>query len=281
MALIEILFAASKQVTIYHVMLLRRSPCAAPLAEKVAKIYVFPEVFAGARDLGSSGVRVAQTKPGIHRPASSYLWMVMVGDTSFALFNRRWSLLIPFTPGYSQDIHLSECNDGSWCRGANSRGRECCQQGQGLFIANGEASRTNPNDTAASTSSSASSPSNSTSTGTKIGIGVGVGLGAIAVIALTLIIFLRRRRQLSQEIEIDDTKQAPMHNPDCDESLMPLSTTIYSTGDYQADSAELDSRSSWKAQSRQSYLSYRASALQDGPAELPSERSPPKPSEFA
>jgi hypothetical protein len=281
MALIEMLFPAPKKVTIYHVMLLRRSPCAAPSAEKVTKIYVFLEVFAGARHLGSSGVRVAQTRPGIHRSASSYLWMVKVGDTSFALFNFYWSLLTPFTPGYSQDVNLSECNDGSWCKGANSSGGECCQQGQGFFIVNGEATRTNPNDMAASTSSSASSSSNSTSMGTKIGIGVGVGLGAIAVIALTLIIFLRQRRQLSQEIEFNETKQVPMHNPDYNESLMPPSTTIYSTGDYQADSAELDSRTSWRDQSRQSYLSYRAPGLQDGPAELPSETNPPKPSEFA
>jgi hypothetical protein len=103
----------------------------------------------------------------------------------------------------------------------------------------------------------------------------------IVVIALAMIIFLRRRRQLSQEEEITETKQAPMHNPDYDESLMPPSTTIYSTGDYQADFAELDSRASLMAQSRQSYLSYRALGLQDGPAELPSERSHAKHSEYA
>jgi Cortical protein marker for cell polarity len=151
-----------------------------------------------------------------------------------------------------------------------------------LFVANGEATRINPNATSsspvvtASATSSQSSSSDSTSTGTKVGIGVGVSLGVIAIIGLVgIFFFLRRRQQNSQEMDTPEMKQQQFEpGLEYDESLAPPST-MYSRGHHRAESAELDSQTSMSVRDRYSYLSYRAPGFQDGPVELPSEATPP------
>ena len=111
------------------------------------------------------------------------------------------------------------------------------------------------------------------STGAKIGVGVGVGLGVVAAIILAGIIALRRRQSGSQGREIAGEKEAsPRCSSHDDEFLVPpsTSTAIYSMGDFGTESVELESKA------RLPYMPYRAPGLQDGPAELPAEGTPPK-----
>lgn len=197
------------------------------------------------------------------------------------------SLLTLIVPDSTQDVNLSLCDNGSWCRGFNETGRQCCQQGQGFFIASGEATRINPNATTSSpsvdptfvTSSPTTGPSpsrSSMSTGAKSGIGVGVGLGVVAIIAVVGILALRRRRRGKKERGMEGGKEvSPQRTSQYDESLARPSTAMYSAGDFPAESVELESRS-LGAHDRLSYLSYRAPGHQDGPAELPSEKIPTK-----
>lgn len=50
-----------------------------------------------------------------------------------------------------RDVFITECDNGSYCCGDNPRAKTCCQNGEGLFIANGEETRVNPNATSSAT----------------------------------------------------------------------------------------------------------------------------------
>ncbi len=267
---------ASLQATIYPVMRLPKSQCAAPLAERRILISVFQAGFAKVLMMKFSGVKVAQTGPGNHRSVSSSSWTVEVSCPILALYVRVRSRLTPMATDSSRDVNLSPCDNGSWCFGSGYDGRECCQKGQGLFIAEGKATRINPKTTTSQprlntsvADSSTTVPTNqSISTAAKAGIGVGVGLAVTAIILVAVFLVLRKRRKDSEARRIEEEKDMSFQqDSQYDESLAPPSTEIYSTGDFHAESVELDSRSLDTA-NRLSYLSYRAPGLQDGPAEL-------------
>lgn len=122
------------------------------------------------------------------------------------------------------DILITECDDGSYCYGDNNR--ECCRQGQGVFVLNGEQVSFNPTSTSISSASTppvstsgtspgqtssashtqeaANSPtdtgnpaqehSSGLSTGAKAGLGVGIAVGAILVLVFCFWFFRRKRR---------------------------------------------------------------------------------------
>ncbi|KAF7511490.1 hypothetical protein GJ744_004078 [Endocarpon pusillum] len=115
----------------------------------------------------------------------------------------------------SRDVQVSPCDNGSWCFGAGYDGRECCQQGRGLFIANGRATRINPNATTPQTGVNASMPhastngpaSQSISIAAKAGIGIGVGLAVVAIISVAVILALRKRRKDIEERRREEEKE--------------------------------------------------------------------------
>lgn len=134
------------------------------------------------------------------------------------------------------DILITNCDDGSYCYGDNNR--ECCRQGQGVFVLNGEQVDFDPAATSSSTSvssgvasvsttatsspvsassqpastaisssdtaESSSSKDSGLSTGAKAGIGVGVALGVLLVAGI-LFWFSRGRRKARNVPEpVDD-----------------------------------------------------------------------------
>lgn len=271
---------APLRATIYPVMLLPKSQCAAHLAARRILIAVFQAAFAKVKMMEFSGARAAQTRPGSHQSVSSSSWTVEVSCPIPALYILLRTGLTRITTDSSRDVQVSPCDNGSWCFGSGYDGRECCQQGQGLFIANGKATRTNPNATTPQTEVNTSMPNASTnvptsqpiSIGAKAGIGIGVGLAIAAIISVAVIIALRKRRKDIEERRTEEEKEMSFQqDSQYDESLARPSTAMYSTSDFPAESVELDSRS-MNATNRQSYLPYRAPGLQGGPAELSSIR---------
>ncbi|ERF69618.1 hypothetical protein EPUS_03610 [Endocarpon pusillum Z07020] len=257
-------------------MLLPKSQCAAQLAERRILIAVFQAAFAKVKMMKLSGARVAQTRPGSHRSVSSSSWTVEVSCPIPALYIRVRNRLTPIATDSSRDVQVSPCDNGSWCFGSGYDGRECCQQGRGLFIANGEAISINTNATTPQTGVNISMPDASTNVPTsqsisiaaKAGIGIGVGLAVAAIISVAVILALRKRRKDIEERRTEEEKEMSFQeDSQYDESLARPSTAMYSTSDFPAESVELDSRS-LNATNRHSYLSYRAPGLQDGPAEL-------------
>ena len=94
----------------------------------------------------------------------------------------------------------------------------------------------------------------------------------IAIIVLVGCVALRRRRKDGHERKIPEGEEKSVqHSSNYDESLVPPSTAMYSTGGLHPGSVELESPTSFNMKDRRSYLSYRAPGLQDGPAELSSE----------
>ena len=271
---------APLRATIYPVMLLPKSQCAAHLVERRILIAVFQAGFAKVKMMMFSGVRVAQTRPGSHQSVSSSSWTVEVSCPIPALYIRLRNRLTPIAIDSSRDVQVSPCDNGSWCFGSGYVGRECCQQGLGLFIANGKATRINPNATTpqtgvntSRTDASTSAPTNqSISIGAKAGIGIGAGLAVAAIISVAVILVLRKRRKDIEERRMGEEKEMSFQqDSQYDESLARPSTAMYSASDFPAETVELDSRS-MNTTNRLSYLSYRAPGLQDGPAELSSIR---------
>lgn len=180
------------------------------------------------------------------------------------------SMLTLIITGISGDVDLSPCDNGSWCLGANDTGRQCCQQKRGLFILDGETTTDSPNVT--SDGISAGKSAGPMSTGAYVGIGLGVGLGVIAVAVSVVIILLRRRGRADQDIGMPgSTLKSLQDNSEYGNSPVPPNAMMPTVHDQRAGSAELDTRISTNVPNWHSELSYRASGLQDEPAELPCE----------
>ncbi len=113
------------------------------------------------------------------------------------------------------DILVTTCDNGSFCYGDGNR--DCCQQGGGVFLYNGEQVTFDPNATTISTTSTPSASSTSStlpssaaasasatskpsskgglSTGAQAGIGIGVGLLVLLVLILSFLVLRRRKKE--------------------------------------------------------------------------------------
>lgn len=72
-------------------------------------------------------------------------------------------LCINGTNQAGNDMFITPCNDGSYCCGNNAVAIQCCADGQGVFVVNGDETMVNPNPvTSRSTSSTASTTQTTT-----------------------------------------------------------------------------------------------------------------------
>ncbi|KAL8898200.1 MAG: hypothetical protein Q9192_002201 [Flavoplaca navasiana] len=67
-------------------------------------------------------------------------------------------LIVIHTGNTGGSVHVTPCQDGSYCCGAGTEGNSCCAQGNGVFLANnGQTTNVNPSSTSAQNTATSSS----------------------------------------------------------------------------------------------------------------------------